>query len=83
MSLLSAVGKLYPKFEADVRVFLVYATITRSAALHKMHTSIQEEGTGIGSELERFVSETRQRDSHFALAPIEYTKGLNYLDTRH
>ena len=55
MSLLSAVGKLYPKFEADVRVFLVYATITRSAALHKMHTSIQEEGTGIGSELERFV----------------------------
>ena len=26
---------LYPKFEADVRVFLVYATITRSAALHK------------------------------------------------
>ena len=43
----------------------------------------KEEGTGIGSELERFVSETRQRDSHFALAPIEYTKGLNYLDTRH
>ena len=35
MSLLSAVGKLYPKFEADVRVFLVHATITRSAALHK------------------------------------------------